>query len=77
MELCNFIFDSVPVRTLTDETSQVWFIAKDVATALGYKDYRKAVELHCKECVRYHKVQTAGGLQDVRIILEADVRLSY
>ena len=36
------------VRTIT-ENEQVLFCAKDVASALGYKDTKKAVKDHCKK----------------------------
>ena len=34
------------VRTFTDENGVVWFVGKDVAEALGYKDTRSAIRDH-------------------------------
>ena len=32
-----FAFDSTLVRAIVDEAGEPWFVAKDVALALGYK----------------------------------------
>ena len=37
------------VRTLPDEKGMVWFVGKDVAEALGYKDTATAVKDHVDE----------------------------
>ena len=39
-------FGSVRVITINDEP---WFVGKDVATALGYKDPNKAIAMHVEE----------------------------
>ncbi|NKD55156.1 MULTISPECIES: Bro-N domain-containing protein [Haematospirillum] len=43
-----FSFEGHGVRTIVDESGQPWFVAKDVATLLGYSNTRKAVRDHCK-----------------------------
>lgn len=51
-----------------------YFVGKDVALALGYADPTNALKQHCDEgVVKRHPLQTAGGIQQVRIISEADV----
>lgn len=42
-----FQFDSAQVRVISID-SDAWFVAKDVATALGYANPQKAVRDHCK-----------------------------
>jgi anti-repressor protein len=49
------------------------FCAKDIATALGYKDTVNAIKQHCKGVAIYHPLETAGGKQDVRFITEGDM----
>lgn len=47
-ELSVFKFDKITVRTVVREDGEPWFVAKDVALALGYTNTRKAVRDHCK-----------------------------
>ena len=51
----------------------LFFVAKDVAEALGYVDPTTAVRSHCKGVLKLHPLQTLGGQQDFRVISEADV----
>jgi len=44
-----FNFNSHGLRVITDNVGEVWFVAKDVATALGYSDAPGAVSKHCKK----------------------------
>lgn len=44
----SFHFDRLPVRVLTDEAGDPWFVGKDVAVLLGYANPQKAVRDHCK-----------------------------
>ena len=60
------------VRTLVID-GEPWFVAKDVAVALGYKDPINAIKTHCKGVVKHHPLDTPGGIQEVRIIREPDV----
>lgn len=41
-----FNFNGHQVRVFTDEKGTPWFIGKDVATALGYTNSRKAIADH-------------------------------
>lgn len=66
-----FSFESHPIRTFLLE-GEPWFVGKDVCEALGYKDTVNAIKQHCKGVAKYHPLQTAGGLQEVRIISESD-----
>lgn len=45
-EIQTFTFNNAPLRTLTDEAGDPWFVGKDVATILGYTNPRKALIDH-------------------------------
>lgn len=47
--LIQHMFQEKAVRTLVDNQKEVWFVAKDVAEALGYEDTKKAIKQHCKK----------------------------
>ena len=60
------------VRTVSRDDNDVWFVAKDVASTLGYSDTAKAVRMHCKG-VDEMATPSKGGRQTVKIIPERDV----
>ena len=60
------------LRTLEID-GEPWFVANDVAIALGYKRANDAVNQHCKGTAKYRPLQTAGGTQELRIISEPDL----
>ncbi len=68
-----FNFDSNEVRIISDDPLTPWFVAKDVAKALGYRDTVNAIKQHCKGVVNHHPLQTEGGVQRIRVIYEPDV----
>ena len=49
MNTVPFEFESKIVRTIVDANGDVWFVAKDVAVALGYKSPADAVSSFCKK----------------------------
>lgn len=49
------------------------FVAVDVATVLGYSEPGRAVRQHCKGGAIHTPLQTAGGIQQARVLSEADV----
>lgn len=59
------------VRTV-DVDGQTYFVASDVASALGYSRPADAVTAHCKGSVK-RRVLTNGGEQEVKVIPEGDV----
>lgn len=59
------------VRTVWHE-GNVWFVGKDVAECLGYRNLRQAILDYCKGS-REMRLPTAGGLQLIKIIPESDV----
>ena len=68
-----FDFNGCQVRIITIEEGTIWFCARDIANALGYKDTVNAIKSHCKGVAIHHPLQTAGGIQKVRFITEGDV----
>lgn len=59
------------IRTITED-GKTLFCAKDVATALGYKDTINAIKQHCKGVVKRHLL-TEGGNQLANFIPEGDI----
>ena len=63
-EIRGMLIDGVP-----------YFVAKDMALLLGYADTNNAIKRHCRGVVKHHPLYTAGGVQQVRVINEADCYL--
>lgn len=59
------------VRTV-EINNKIFFVANDVAKALGYKRPADAVTAHCKGSVK-HRYLTDGGEQELKIIPEGDI----
>lgn len=66
-----FEFETLPVRVLTREDGELWFIARDVATALEYRDAGNMARNLDEDEKGTHIVSTLGGEQGVLIINEA------
>lgn len=61
------------VRTILID-GQPWFVGKDVAIALGYNQYEKAIRVHIDaEDIGVSKMDTPGGKQPVKVINESGV----
>ena len=69
--LVPFSFENRQIRAFNIDGNP-WFVAKDVAEALGYKDPTTAIKSHCKGVRKLCPLSTAGGTQEVRIINEPD-----
>ena len=69
-QLITFNFENNNVRIFQDENGQPLFVAKDVATILGYKDTVSAIKQFCKGVVKHHPLQTAGGVQKLHPITD-------
>lgn len=68
-----FAFDSQAVRVVMVD-GEPWFVGKDVAEVLGYKDTTNAIKQHCRGVVKHHPiVDSLGRNQEVRIISEPDM----
>ena len=71
-ELTVFKFKEAEVRTVTID-GEPWFVGKDVADILGYRDTSDAIKSHCKGPVKRLPLQTGGGTQEMRVIPESDL----
>lgn len=71
-----FDFKGNQVRAIADEQGQPWFVAKDVADALGYHNPAEAVRDHCKypELLNPSKsLALFGAPRGLQIIPESDI----
>lgn len=59
------------LRTV-DINGKPYFVANDIAKALGYTVPKDAVSRHCKGALK-HRYLTKGGIQEIKIIPEGDV----
>lgn len=50
-----------------------YFVGKDIATALGYKDTVNALKQHCRGVVKHHLMDSMGRKQTVSVITEGDM----
>jgi prophage antirepressor-like protein len=71
-ETQTFTFMEVPVRGLYLE-GKPWFVGRDIADVLEYKNSSNALKHHCKGVEKFYPLATPGGVQEVRIISEPDV----
>jgi prophage antirepressor-like protein len=72
-KLIPFIFEDKPVRAVVIDGADYW-IGRDVARVLGYKDTVNAIKTHCRGVVKHHPIVDAlGRTQEVRVIGEPDV----
>lgn len=71
--LIPFNFEGRAVRVVTDESGEPLFVGKDVCEALGYANDSDALGKHCKGVAKRYPLQTAGGMQNVRVLTEPDV----
>ena len=67
-----FDFHGFPVRVIDDGSGEPWFIAKDIAEALGYANTSKAINTHCKAINTCH-TEMGGQVRAVQIIPERDM----
>ena len=66
----NELFGSV--RTIIED-DKFYFVASDIAKALGYKNTSKAINDHCKHITKRYILDNAGVEQSMNIISESDV----
>ena len=70
------VFDSQEfgnIRVAVAENGNPIFCARDVATALGYKNPNDAISKHCKGIAFRYPLPTDGGEQLARFITEGDM----
>ena len=72
--LQQFNFQDHTVRVVLDDDNQPMFVAKDIATILGYADTNKAINTHCGGEVILRTVSDSLGRgQEMRVIYELDL----
>lgn len=69
-EIQTFNYNNTPVRVLTDENNEPWFVAKDVAKILGYRNAANMTRRLKENEKGTHPVSTHGGEQQMTIITE-------
>lgn len=71
MQLQTYSFESQEVRTVI-KNNEPWFVGKDVANVLGFKNSRDAINTHVfEEDKGVDSIDTLGGLQRMTIINES------
>jgi prophage antirepressor-like protein len=66
----NDLFGSVRTMMIDDKH---YFIASDIAKALGYKNTSDAINRHCKHIVKHDTLDSTGFEQPMNFIPESDV----
>lgn len=69
-ELQTFNFEQNSIRTVTID-DKIYFVAKDVAETLGFKNPRDAIIRHCRGVVKYDVIDSLGRMQETTIIPES------
>lgn len=63
-------FGSIRTTTINDK---VYFVGKDIAKALGFKDTINAIKQHCRGVVKHHLTDSLGRTQKTNFIPESDI----
>lgn len=72
--LQQFNFQDHTVRVVLDDDNQPMFVAKDVATILGYANTNQAINTHCGGvAIQYPISDSLGRSQEMRVIYEPDL----
>ena len=74
VQFSTFNFKDLPVRTIIDTNSEIWFCGKDVCDILGYQNSRLTIQKHCKTggvSKRYTPTQSAE--QEITYINEPNL----
>lgn len=66
-----FEFETLPVRVLSGDDGELWFVASDVSGALEYRDAGNMIRILDEDEKGTRIVSTLGGAQDMLIINEA------
>jgi prophage antirepressor-like protein len=70
-QIIPFFFEKIEVRAIS-VLGTPYFIAKDIASALGYSDTDQAVRMHCKKA-KTLPVNLTGQVRKIKVIAEADI----
>ena len=73
-QITPFDFHGHTVRVITDDPNNPLWVARDVATALGYKNDSDAIKRHCRGVVKHYPIiDRLGRSQNARVISEPDL----
>lgn len=72
-ELKTFVNEKLGTVRTTYYDNKVYFMAKDVAVCLGYKNTNKAINDHCKKAIMVWGNDSLGRKQEYKVIPEGDV----
>ena len=72
-EIQEFVNERLGTVRTTYYDDKVYFMAKDVATCLGYKNTNKAINDHCKRAIMVWGNDSLGRKQEYKVIPEGDV----
>lgn len=61
------------IRAVLGDNGEPLIVGKDVCKALGYANETDAMNDHCKGVAKRYPLQTAGGIQNLRVLDEGDV----
>ena len=66
----HFEYNNKQVRAIYKD-GEIWFVAKNIAEILGYKNIKRAIIEHCKSS-KEMLLTSKGGFQSTKIIAESD-----
>lgn len=70
--ITSLTFEGSEIRSVVMD-GEPGFVGKDVCERLGYTNPSKAMKDHCKGVTKRYPLQTAGGVQQTRILFMPDV----
>jgi prophage antirepressor-like protein len=75
-QIIPFVFENNNIR-VTDQNGEPWFVARDVALALGYKNTTDAVRMHCRRAKSLIELGRAPSApqQDQQLTLDPQTKL--
>lgn len=71
-DLVPFRFEQYDIRVVHID-GEPMIVGKDACEALGYANASDAITRHCKGVVKRYPLLTSGGMQELRVLAEADV----
>lgn len=68
-----YLFETSPIRVVTDEEGTTWFAGKDVCLILGYANHNDVMTKRLKGVAKRYPFVGRSGPQELRMITEPDV----
>lgn len=70
-EIIKFDYESIEIRTLTDETEETWFVAKDVCEILEYSNVSQTMDKMDDDEKLLYKIHISGQQKETWTINES------